>query len=470
MFTWQQHPETRRHARRPRPPTRVEHQAWLAKKLADPDVVLQIISDGGAPAGALRLDPVVTGAYEVSILVDPARHGRGIGKAALALARDLRPAAELRAEVLPGNAGSHALFRNAGYRSVDDRNYRSRPARGRPVIALHPDEHGAGLGHAQRSAGLARALAAAGLAPLFLITPEGGIAGYLKAEGFDVFECAAGPADVIAAATGAKALVIDHYRIDMASLARAAKGRMPVIAFDDTGDHGLAADVLVNGSPAAETFGYGDRTKARLLLGPAYQIIRRDLKQRSRDRRAEPERLLVTIGGGDPLGITPALLDMLETKIAPAWPDLAIDYVTGPLAPPPASSGGRIRLHHAPADMAALISAADVAVSGGGQTLFELIYCGVPTVAICLADNQRPNLDALDAGGCISTAADASKDGWPMALETELLRLLEDGHARAAMASLETALIDGRGANRIAQAIGDLCGVDRAAAPAAARL
>lgn len=63
----------------------------------------------------LRLDPVDGGAHEVSILVEPERYRLGIGRAALALARTLRPEVRLRAEVRPGNEASAALFQAAGY-------------------------------------------------------------------------------------------------------------------------------------------------------------------------------------------------------------------------------------------------------------------------------------------------------------------------------------------------------------------
>ena len=35
---------------------------------------------------------------------------------------------------------------------------------------------------------------------------------------------------------------------------------------------------------------------------------------------------------------------------------------------------------------------ADIAVSAGGQTLFELARVGTPTAAVCVADNQINNL------------------------------------------------------------------------------
>ena len=120
MLRWQRHPGTRRFSRSPGAPSEREHQHWLADRLADPGCLFNLILHGDAPAGVLRLDRIDSdqdpdNTYEVSILVAPDRHRLGIGRAALHLVRQLLPEAELRAEVLPGNVASDALFRSAGY-------------------------------------------------------------------------------------------------------------------------------------------------------------------------------------------------------------------------------------------------------------------------------------------------------------------------------------------------------------------
>ena len=134
MFAWQQRREVRRFTPHPLPPTWEEHSAWLEQRLAHPQAgTFDIIEHGDDAAGVLRLDPLPAerwnmrlepGALVVSILVDPDRHGLGIAAAALAAARDLVPVVPFYAEVLPGNAASHSLFRNTGYAQLKDQLYR----------------------------------------------------------------------------------------------------------------------------------------------------------------------------------------------------------------------------------------------------------------------------------------------------------------------------------------------------------
>jgi len=118
ILDWQREPDARRFARNAAVPTDAEHAAWMAGRLAAADNVTAIVELAGRPAGLLRLDPHGD-ALEVSILIAAAAQGRGVGRAALALARRLAPGRDLWAEVLPGNDRSRALFRAAGYADAD---------------------------------------------------------------------------------------------------------------------------------------------------------------------------------------------------------------------------------------------------------------------------------------------------------------------------------------------------------------
>ncbi len=113
-FAWQMQSETRRFARETRVPTPEEHRAWFAARRIHPDCLYNIVLHGDEPAGTVRLDRR-DGGWEVSIGIDAARHGIGLGRSALALARRLVPEAPLLAEIHPGNDASRALFARAGY-------------------------------------------------------------------------------------------------------------------------------------------------------------------------------------------------------------------------------------------------------------------------------------------------------------------------------------------------------------------
>lgn len=91
---------------------------------------------------------------------------------------------------------------------------------------------------------------------------------------------------------------------------------------------------------------------------------------------------------------------------------------------------------------------ADLCVSGGGQTTYELARCGVPTIAICFAKNQEENLNSLEKSGFLKNA------GWYN--DCDLLGRLEKKvefflpyQRRKFSSEVGKSLVDGKGAKRI---------------------
>jgi RimJ/RimL family protein N-acetyltransferase len=110
-------------------PDAEQHAIWFRRTLSDPMRLLMIVEREDKPSGMVRLDRLAdsTAAFEVSIAVSEEEQGRGIGLAALKLARRVA-ATDLLATVLPGNSASNALFLAAGYSPDGDNRYRSRAA------------------------------------------------------------------------------------------------------------------------------------------------------------------------------------------------------------------------------------------------------------------------------------------------------------------------------------------------------
>lgn len=121
MLAWQSQPGARRFSRSPHAPQREAHFAWFEQKLSERSCVFNIVMHGETPAGVLRLDRQADMGFQISILIDASHQRLGLARAALLLARRLMPDVLLLAEVLPGNEGSAALFRDAGYRRTDGR-------------------------------------------------------------------------------------------------------------------------------------------------------------------------------------------------------------------------------------------------------------------------------------------------------------------------------------------------------------
>lgn len=96
------------------------HSAWFSARLADPATRLYVVEVEGRPAAQVRFDLRGSREAEISVSVDPAARGRGVGTAAVRQAC-LRVAGEtgvrsILARVKVDNDASLRLFEKAGFR------------------------------------------------------------------------------------------------------------------------------------------------------------------------------------------------------------------------------------------------------------------------------------------------------------------------------------------------------------------
>lgn len=167
-----------------------------------------------------------------------------------------------------------------------------------------------------------------------------------------------------------------------------------------------------------------------------------------------PARILLVLGGTDPLGLTHLLAEALSYLPEPAT-------VTAVLAPGRTSSyvevSDGLRLVTAGPELPNRFADADVVVSAAGTTIHELCHIGVPSAIVCVADNQRSGYDALVSHNAViglGDAAEVSAD--PPSVAIRVAALLSDPDRYRSMSVSASHLVDGRGAQRILDALGEL--------------
>lgn len=130
LFVWQNMPEVRQYSRNKKAPEWQEHCDWYERRQASHNSVMAEILYQGFSVGMLRLDhknlkPLQ---FEVSVLIAPNYHGRGIAPMALRLARRLVPFGEFLAFIKPENRASLRAFAAAGYKPSSQPDYFRREA------------------------------------------------------------------------------------------------------------------------------------------------------------------------------------------------------------------------------------------------------------------------------------------------------------------------------------------------------
>ena len=102
--------------------------------------------------------------------------------------------------------------------------------------------------------------------------------------------------------------------------------------------------------------------------------------------------------------------------------------------------------------MKELMLNSDIAISAGGQTLYELARIGVPTIGICMAKNQEKNLNGWQMAGFIDYIGWYNNNELQFVLKQSIANLISS-EERTSRSKIGKALVDGKGASRIVNVI-----------------
>jgi len=219
------------------------------------------------------------------------------------------------------------------------------------------------------------------------------------------------------------------------------------------------ADILLNQNINASNFKYACSKGTRQLLGSDYVMLRQEFLTQKITKKHVPQKarkILLTMGGSDPNNAT---LKSIKAINLLRDPELTIKIIIGPANPNLESLKNEISLSYSSCilfsdikDMAAHMSWADMAISAGGSTCWELCYLGVPFLIMVLENNQEPIAHGLDKLGA------ALNVGWESKIDESRLaekicQLIDDPISRSKMTHSTNSIVDGLGSVRIINAM-----------------
>lgn len=255
-------------------------------------------------------------------------------------------------------------------------------------------------------------------------------------------------------------LVVDHYALDARWESDLRKVAKKILVIDDLADRQHDCDLLLDQNLRADIQNpYDGRVPAgcRLLLGPRFALLRdefRQLRDRTGLRTGPVRRVLVFFGGVDSKNHTgPAIQALADRGIK----DLRVDVVIGEKHPlreqiKSECAKNRFDCHVQTTRMAELMAASDLAIGAGGSATWERCCLGLPTFAVCTADNQAEQI-AGAASETLLYAPEINND--PVAaLREHLNALMENSHLRNAISRNGMRAVDGRGAFRVIAEMG----------------
>jgi UDP-2,4-diacetamido-2,4,6-trideoxy-beta-L-altropyranose hydrolase len=205
-------------------------------------------------------------------------------------------------------------------------------------------------------------------------------------------------------------LVVDHYAIDRRWESRLCPFAEKIMVIDDLADRPHDCDLLLDQNdldPQGRRYAGLVPGGCRILLGPRFALLRREFIEargllRARDGRIG--RILVFFGGSDPTNETEKGLEAIRML---GRRDIAVDVVVGEGN----SHGDRVRrlcseagiavFHRQAANMAELMSKADLAIGAPGTSTWERCFLGLPVVTLVIAENQLSVAVPVSGAGAI---------------------------------------------------------------------
>ncbi len=185
--------------------------------------------------------------------------------------------------------------------------------------------------------------------------------------------------------------LIQHYSLDIWILDRFStswkmaknikQSGVLLVAIDDCGEGAKLVDLHFCGMLFESLCG------KQIFRGEDYLILNPEIA-RFRRKRTHLTKILVTLGGSDTYGITPAIVDLLERN------GYSADIVIGPnyqhetqLA---AVLNERFQVYRSVSSLVAFMEAYDFAITGGGVTCFETSASGLPSIIVATEKHEIP--------------------------------------------------------------------------------
>lgn len=265
------------------------------------------------------------------------------------------------------------------------------------------------------------------------------------------------------------AIVVDDGELNEGYLDELERSGPMLVALDHLAMVRFPGRLVINPllGPGRDSYEFARRTQ--VLLGRRYALVRPEVRRHRPTRSQEPP-VLMPANGKAATGQYRVLLSLGEddlhhkvkelAKLLAATPRIGrVDIVVRrehrdleALQAMAEANAERIEIALEPAEIAARLVRCHFAVSSGSGWSLELACLGVPQLLLVQHESHWPNAQRLEEEGCASVL------GWHENVSAQTIRLavqnlLTDPLERQAMSRSGRKLIDGRGPDRLVNAL-----------------
>ena len=300
------------------------------------------------------------------------------------------------------------------------------------VVILTEGGKDKGFGHVTRCLSVYQAFEKVGIIPNFIINGDESISQLFCGEKYRVFDWVNNEEILFDFVNESDIAIVDSYFVDSNFYDKIQKKVKLAVYFDDNNRVDYPEGIVVNGSIYAPELGYSRSAGKEYLLGTRYLPQRREFRNVNKKIiREDVRNIVVTFGGITYADDVYAMIESIKRQS---------EFKFDVMKPKKGCFSAK--------EFMKFMENADICISGGGQTLYELSRVGMPTIGISFADNQNNNLEAWSENGFLEYVGSYNCDGIVQNINGAINKL-KSRDERMRRSKIGRKYVDGKGSARI---------------------
>ena len=308
-----------------------------------------------------------------------------------------------------------------------------------------------GFGHITRCLSLYQAFEEKGIEPKFFINGDDSVVDIVKQTDYEIINWIKSEQEILDKIEGTDIVIVDSYLAGIDFYEQVSKLAKVPVYIDDNKRLDYPKGVVVNGNIHAKDLNYPKKDGVFYLLGTKYTPLRKAFWNiPNKEIRETVQSAMITFGGNDMRNLTPRVLTLLCGN----YPYLRKNVIIGRgfkninEIEKMADKNTNLTYYPDAEKMKQVMLDSDIAISAGGQTLYELARVGVPMIVISVANNQLGNISGWQKTGFIEYA------GWweDKKVFDNILYCMEElieFVVRKKISNIGRTLVDGKGVKRL---------------------
>ena len=308
-----------------------------------------------------------------------------------------------------------------------------------------------GFGHLTRCISLYQAFEERDIQPVFIINGDETVKEFLQDKNHEIFDWIAEEKRLLRYIENADIIIIDSYLANYELYEKVSKLAKVPVYIDDNKRIDYPRGIVVNGTIYADELNYPAKQDVAYLLGSQYIPIRKEFWDvPDKEIKENIATIIITFGGDDARNMTPGILKLLNENFPKLTKKVIIGKGFKNIKQIEDLKDDKTDLIYYPdaKGMKKIMLESDIALSAGGQTLYELARVSVPTIAIAVADNQMNNVRGWQKARFIEYAGWWNENDIFINI-TKKIELLQNADLREEKSTVGRKFADGLGALRI---------------------